>query len=166
MNLEHASDNVIKLDRMRYTKDKFSANLILLAIVFDALYFVRLYQQDVSTYYYNWQIGASVIYNLVFMLIAFLCSESVKSRKTNMTGILFFIGLMQFVRLTQIPAKLKDAVVTIGGVDTPVIDKGTHTFLVIMLIASGTLLLVAAVSSMISTGKLNKYLKTLETKSA
>lgn len=162
MNLENASDNIIKLDRMRYTKDTLSANLILLAIVFDALYFVRLYQHDVSTYYYNWQIGASVIYNLIFMLIAFLCSESVKSRKTNMTGLLIFIGVMQFVRLTQIPAKLRVDTVTIGGVETPVMSEGTLTFLIVMLIASGILLLVAAAISLINTGKLNKYLKTLE----
>lgn len=166
MTIENASDNVIKLDRMRYTKDKLSANLILAAIVLDALYFVKLYQLDVSTYYYSWQIGASVIYNLVFLLIAFLCSESVKSRKTNMTLVLIFIGLMQFVRITQIPAKAKDAVVTVGETVTPVMSNGVYTFLVAMLIISGVLLLVAAATSVINTGKLNKYLSTLETKSA
>lgn len=162
MNLENASDSVIKLDRMRYTKDTLSANLILLAIVLDALYFVRLYQQDVSTYYYNWQIGASVIYNLIFLLVAFLCSESVKSRKTSMNGMLIFIGIMQFVRLTQIPAKLRVDKVIIGGVETPVMGKGTLTFLVVMLIASGVLLLAAAATSYINSSKLNKYLKSLE----
>lgn len=162
MNLENASDSIIKLDRMRYTKDTLSANLILLAIVLDALYFVRLYQQDVSTYYYNWQIGASVIYNLIFMLVAFLCSESVKSRKTSMNGMLIFIGIMQFVRLTQIPAKLRVDTVIIGDVKTPVMSKGALTFLVVMLIASGILLLTAAATSYINTIKLNKYLKSLE----
>ncbi len=162
MNLENASDSIIKLDRMRYTKDTLSANLILLAIVLDALYFVRLYQQDVSTYYYNWQIGASVIYNLIFLLVAFLCSESVKSRKTSMNGILIFIGIMQFVRLTQIPAKLRVDKVIIGEVETPVMSKGALTFLVVMLIASGILLLTAAATSYINTGKLSKYLKSLE----
>lgn len=162
MNMENASDNVIKLDRMRYTKDKLSANLILLAIALDALYFVRLYQQDVSTYYYNWQIGASVIYNLVFLLIAFLCSESVKSRKTNMNIVLIIIGIMQFVRLTQIPAKLSVDTVSIGDVATPVITKGSLIFLIVMLIASGVLLLAAAATSYINASKLNKYLKSLE----
>lgn len=61
----------IQMDRMRYTKNTLSANLVLLAIVADALYFVSLYQSDVGTYYYNILIGASVVYNLVFMLAAF-----------------------------------------------------------------------------------------------
>ena len=51
----------VKKDRMRYTKDKLSSNLALLAIVFDCLYFVSIYQSDVGSWYYNWVIGASVV---------------------------------------------------------------------------------------------------------
>ena len=36
----------ISLDRMRYTKDGLSSGLVLLAIVFNVLYFVSIYQQD------------------------------------------------------------------------------------------------------------------------
>ena len=63
-------ERTIQKDRMRYTKDKLSANLVLAAIVLDALYFVSIYQTDVGTYYYTWVIGASIIYNLLFMLSA------------------------------------------------------------------------------------------------
>ena len=82
----------IKKDRMRYTKDKFSANLVTVAIVLDALYFVSIYKTDVGTYYYNWVIGASIIYNLLFMLTAFLASEGIKSRKGGYTPLLTVIG--------------------------------------------------------------------------
>ena len=44
-------ERLIKTDRMRYTKDKFAANLILLAILLDALYFISIYKTDVGTYY-------------------------------------------------------------------------------------------------------------------
>lgn len=166
MNLEHASDSVIKLDRMRYTKDSASANLILLAIVLDALYFVRLFQQDVSTYYYSWQIGAAVIYNLLFLLLAFLCSENVKNRKVNMIPLQVFLCVMQFVRITQIPAKAKDATILIGDVATDVMSTGTYYFLVAMLIASGICLALATVNSLLNYKKLSDYMKTLETQSA
>ena len=43
----------IKKDRLRYTKNKLSANLAYLAIVFDVLYFVSIYSSDVDTYYYT-----------------------------------------------------------------------------------------------------------------
>ena len=39
-----AENALIKKDRMRYTKDKLSANLIIAAIVLDALYFVSIYK--------------------------------------------------------------------------------------------------------------------------
>lgn len=166
MNLEHASDSVIKLDRMRYTKDTLSANLILVAIVLDALYFVKLYQQDVSDYYYKWWIGASVIYNLVFLLAAFLCSESVKARRTNMTGLLVVLSVMQFVRIGQIPARIKDAVVVVGEESKDVVSDGAYAFLVAMLVISGLCLALAAVSSLLNAYKLDKYMKSLENQSA
>ena len=100
----------IKKDRMRYTKDKFSANLVTVAIVLDALYFVSIYKTDVGTYYYNWVIGASIIYNLLFMLTAFLASEGIKSRKGGYTPLLTVIGLMQFVRIFYLPAMASKAV--------------------------------------------------------
>ena len=72
-------DAMIKKDRMRFIKNKMSSNLILLAIVANALYFVSIYRSDVGNYYYKIFIGASIVYNLVFMLTAFLSSEGVKN---------------------------------------------------------------------------------------
>ena len=84
----------IATDRMRYTKDTLSANAILAAIVLDCLYFTSIYRSDVSTWYYNWIIGASIIFNLLFLLTAFLASEGVKSRKTGYTGMLIALGVL------------------------------------------------------------------------
>ena len=56
-----SEDRIIKTDRMRYTKNTASSRLALLAIVFDVLYFVSIYQSDVGSYYYSIIIGASVI---------------------------------------------------------------------------------------------------------
>ena len=60
------NDQSIRLDRMRFTKNTTSSRLAILAIVFDAVYFVGLYRINID-YYYNLLMGASILYNLVFM---------------------------------------------------------------------------------------------------
>ena len=70
-------ENRIRRDRMRFIKNSLSSNLALLGILFDVFYFVNIYQSDVDVYYYNILIGASIVYNLIFMLAVFLSSEAV-----------------------------------------------------------------------------------------
>ena len=74
-------EQLIQRDRMRFTKNTLSSGLALLAILFNVLYFVSIYKSDVGSYYYNILMGASVLYNLIFMLVVFLSSEGVKSYK-------------------------------------------------------------------------------------
>lgn len=157
---------LIKKDRMRYTKDTFSANLILVAIVLDALYFVSIYQSDVGSYYYNWVIGASIIYNLLFLLVAFLASEGVKNRKGGYTAILGFIGLMQIVRVFYLPAMAHTAEVTIGTETVPAMGDNQYIYVVACLIVSGLCCLVAAVVSHKNNKTLTEYMKTIETNPA
>ncbi len=151
-----------KLDRMRYTKDSTSSNLVLLAIVLDALYFVSIYQSDKGSWYYNWVIGASVIYNLLFMLIAFLASEGVKSRKNGYSLPLLGIGLMQFARIFYLPAKAYAATIEEKGVVSPVMDAGQHRYLVICLAISGLCCVVAAINSYLNNKKLADYMRSIE----
>lgn len=152
----------IKLDRMRYTKDKTSSNLILLAIVLDCLYFVSIYQSDVGSYYYNWVIGTSVVYNLLFLLTAFLASEEVKTRKGGFTVTLLIIGAMQFVRMFYLPAKAHAASVEIAGVPTQVMTNGQYTYVMVCLALSGLCCIVAGITSYISSKKLADYMKTID----
>ena len=74
MTLSLEETKTIQLDRMRYTKNVFSSRMVYLAILFDVLYFVSIYESDVGNWYYTWLIGLSIVYNLVFMLISFLAS--------------------------------------------------------------------------------------------
>lgn len=150
-----------KLDRMRYTKDKTSANLIILAIVLDCLYFVSIYQSNKGNFYYEWFIGASIIYNLLFLLTAFLASEGVKSRRNGYTGALLFIGVMQFVRIFYLPAKAHNAVVELGGEAIDVMSNGQYIYVVVCLAISGACCLAAAVNSYLNCKKLAEYMKTI-----
>ncbi|MCD7860058.1 MAG: hypothetical protein LUH51_07870 [Firmicutes bacterium] len=152
----------VKCDRMRYTKDKFSANLVLVAIVFDALYFVSIYQSDVGSYYYTWLIGASIIYNLLFMLLGFLASEGVKSRKSTYTLPLLLLGVMQFVRMVYLPAKAHAASVEISGETIAVMEDGQYIYVLVCLAISGVCCLVAAVASYLNNKKLAAYLASIE----
>lgn len=81
--MKEIDDALIQKDRMRYIKNKLSSNLCLLAILLDVFFFVSIYKSDVSTYYYNILVGGSIIYNLLFMLLAFLSSEGVKEYSEN-----------------------------------------------------------------------------------
>lgn len=155
-------DRVVKWDRMRYTKDKTAANLVLAAIVLDALYFVSIYKTDVGNYYYNWIIGASVVYNLLFLLSAFLASEGVKSRKTGYTPLLIVIGLLQFARIFYLPQQAKDATVTIQEVVYDVMGQGQYLFVIGCLAVSGVCCVAAAVISSLHNRTLNRYLHLLE----
>lgn len=160
------SDLFIKRDRMRYTKDGFSSGLVLLAIVFDVLYFVSIYSSDVGSYYYNWVIGASVIYNLLFLLTAFLASQGVKNRKSGYGLTLMVIGLMQIVRVFYMPAKAHAATVVVGGEELAVMTNGQYIYVVVCLIASAVCCVVAAVSSYISNKQLAEHMRQLENQSA
>ena len=156
----------VKKDRMRYTKDKLSSNLALLAIVFDCLYFVNIYQSDVGSWYYSWVIGASVVYNLIFLLAAFLASESVKNRKNGYSGVLALIGILQFVRVFYLPAKAHAATAMVNGVEVAVMESSQYLYVVACLVISGICCVVAAVTSYINNKTLADYMRTLENQSA
>ena len=153
----------IKRDRMRFTKDKLSANLIIMAIVFDCLYFVSIYKTDVGSYYYTWVIGASIVYNLLFLLTAFLASEGVKNRKTGYTGLLIGIGVMQFVRIFYLPAKAHAAVVVVSGTELPAMGNGQYIYVVACLAISAVCCVVAAVTSHVNNKNLAEHMKSIET---
>lgn len=152
----------IKRDRMRFTKDKFPANLVIMAIVFDCLYFVSIYSSDVGSYYYTWVIGASIIYNLLFLLTAFLASEGVKNRKTGYTGLLIGIGAMQIVRIFYLPAQAHATTVVVSGQELAAMADGQYFYVVACLAISGICCLVAAVTSHTNNKNLAEHMKTIK----
>lgn len=160
------SELFIKRDRMRYTKDGFSSGLVLLAIVFDVLYFISLYSTDVGTYYYNWVIGASVIYNLLFLLSSFLASQGVKNRKNDYCGLLVILGLMQIVRIFYLPTKAHATVVEVGNQSLQAMGDGQYIYVVICLAASAVCCIVASVCCYLNCKQLAQHMRELENKTA
>jgi len=149
----------IKKDRLLYTKNKLSANLAYLAILFNVLYFVSIYSSDVDTYYYTMTIGFSVLYNLVFLLTAFLCSEGVKNYKGHYSWVIMAIGVLQFVRVLGIPRMAHSTVLTLDGAETVVMDNKQFAWVCICLAVSGIACLASGIASAYKVTTLNNYLK-------
>lgn len=151
----------VKTDRMRFTKNKFSANLSYLAIVFNAIYFVSIYSTDVGSYFYNIEIGFSVVYNLLFMLFVFLASEGVKSYDLKYSVVLTALGALQIVRIFGIPMNAYYTFIKIGTKHVQVMEQGQFLLCVACLVLSSAAAILGGIVAYIKTKKLRNYEKTL-----
>lgn len=155
------NDALIKKDRLRYTKNKLSASLIYLAIVFDVLYFVCLYSSDihrpVGSSYYVWMMGISVLYNLVFMLVAFLCSEGVKSYNISHGYLISVVGVLQIARIFIWPMELRQQTAVNDGIEEVVMQDDQFVRCVIYLVCSAAFCIISGVIAIIKTTTLRNY---------
>lgn len=97
-----AVNPVIKDDILRYKKNKFAGNFALLALVFNCLFFMLLYAIHVSEMK-KALIGASVIVNLLVLLIGFYCSEGIKNYNKKFSIVLFVLAAVQIARIFIYP---------------------------------------------------------------
>ena len=161
-----SEDRFVKLDRMRFTKNKLSSSLALLAIVFDVFFFVSIYQSDVGSYYYTILIGASVLYNLIFMLMAFLASEGVKNYKRGYSWLLLALGVGQIVRIFILPMQAVNATIKIKKEMIPVMGQGQYTWVVACLVISAVCCIASAVINLIKSRQLEQHNAALEKQAA
>lgn len=155
-------ERFIQRDRMRFVRNAASANLCYLGILFNVFYFVNLYRSDVGTYYYQIFIGASIVYNLLFLLTVFLASEAVKNYVRSYTYLLFAVGAMQVVRIFYIPTRAHAAITAVNGVDVPVMGDGQFYRLLVYLLISAACLLASAAVNFKKCRELAEHMKTLE----
>jgi len=155
------NDQSVRLDRMRFTKNTTSSRLVLLAIVFDAIYFVSLYQINLE-FYYNLLMGASILYNLVFMLAAFLASEGVKNYRQGFSWVLCALGAGQIVRIFIWPTQAHATSVTVAGLEILAMSNGQFVRAVIYLAASAACLFVAAAVNFTKSRALKAHIAGLE----
>ena len=150
---------LIQKDRMRFTKNTLSSTLCYIAILFNVLYFANIYSTDIGSYYYNIHIGISVVYNLLFLLFTFLCSEGVKNYSKGYSIFLLAIGTMQIVRIFDIPLKAHNTIISINKVESPVMDDKQFATLIVFLIISAVCCITAGVAGLIKTITLENYKK-------
>lgn len=155
----------IKRDRLRFTKNKASSSLILAAIAANALYFVSIYRTDVGSYYYKLFIGASIVYNLVFMLIAFLCSEGVKNYKMGYAYTSIVLGLLQIGRIFYLPKEAHETQSPIVGSEhLTVMQDDQFGYVVALLCISAVLLVIAGIIGIVKTTMLKNHQAALDKK--
>ena len=155
-------ERTIQRDRMRFIKNSLASNLAILGILFDVFYFVSIYQSDVDTWYYNILIGASIVYNLMFMLAVFLSSEGVKNYKKGYSYLLAVLGVFQIVRIFIIPAQAHAATTIVSGETVAVMQDGQFYRVVVYLVLSAVCLAASAAVNFIRCGELAEHLKTLD----
>ena len=151
-------DRSVQLDRMRYTKNTASSRLALLAIVFDVLFFISIYKSDVGTYYYTATTGGSIIYNLVFLLAAFLCSEGVKKYQTVYSWVMIVLGILQIARIFIIPMDAHRTIIN----SEPVMGNAQFIFTVVCLALSAACLFAGAVINLKKSRALSAHLASLQ----
>lgn len=143
---ERLEDKVfLRKDRMRYIKNTASSRLALLAILFNVLFFVSIYKSDVGVWYYSILVGASIVYNLLFMMIVFLISEGSKSYKINYSYVAIVVGALQFARIFIYPRLAHAAQTQATGEIVQVMKTPQYVRVVVYLIASGICLIASAV---------------------
>ena len=148
----------IKKDRLRFTKNKASSVLILLSIAANALYFVSIYSSDVGGSYYRFFILLSIVYNLVFMLSAFLASEGIKNYKLSYAYTSILLGALQVGRIFIIPLQAHhEPNPVVNAQALPVMSGGQFRYVTACLLISAALLVCAGVIGIQKTTVLNRY---------
>ena len=151
-------EQFIRRDRMRFTKNTLSSTLAILAIVFDVFYFINIYKSDVGTYYYTMTIGGSIIYNLIFLLAAFLCSEGVKKYQTVYSWVMIVLGILQIARIFIIPMDAHRTIIN----SEPVMGNAQFIFTVVCLALSAACLFAGAVINLTKSRALSAHLASLQ----
>lgn len=157
-----AEERTIQRDRMRFIKNSRASSLAILGILFNVFYFVSIYKSDVDTWYYSILIGASIVYNLVFMLAVFLSSEGVKNYKKNYSYVLALLGVLQVARIFIIPMRAHSATTIVGGTSVTVMQDGQFYRVTVYLILSAACLLASAAVNLTRCRELAEHLKTLD----
>ena len=153
------NDRELKLDRMRYVKNTASSRLCYLAILLNVLYFVSIYKSDVGSWYYQILVGGSIVYNLLFMLIAFLASEGVKNYQESYSKVLFVLGTLQVCRIFILPMQAHAASVKISGAETAVMGDGQFIRCIVYLTGSAACLIVSGIINMRKAAALKHHIQ-------
>lgn len=160
-------NTTIENDTLLYRKNKLPANLALLGLVFNCMYFCLLYgvkDRTGETIWSQIDIGISVILTLVLLLVTFLSSEGIKGYNKKFCIPLLVIAVFQIVRIFYFPLYgLKNNILTIPYFWIyPTTSTFEFIMMVIWLCLSAACLAASAVIGYIQTVRLEKHVKAIE----
>lgn len=137
----------IRIEKMKYRNDSISYGLCLLGILANVVYFCIFYKNN-SGFFYDYMMGLSVIYNLLFMLGAFMSAEYIKHYHYGFSIVLLVLGLLQIVRMFVYP---------LNALNDGAITSSVYTNIVIWLAISASLSILSAVISFIKSITIKLY---------
>jgi hypothetical protein len=166
------NEKILQDDILRYKKNKLASGLALLGLVFNCLYFMFLYGLN-NIYFYNIEIGISIIITLVVLLTVFLSSEGIKNYNKTYSIVLMVVAVIQIIRLFIMPVMaLNGKSLFIEG-DYPTALEGHYfeaelnasasaTVLIIYLALSAGCLIASSVIGYLKAVRLEKLNKKIE----
>lgn len=177
-----ANQQIVATDISRYKKNKLAANLALLGLVFNCLYFMLLYAYktvrtgDQVTEFATLKMGFSVIMTLVVLLAAFLASEGVKGYDKRYSIVLVVLAVWQILRIFGYPLYgYRNQLLTVnyfwldlkydaaGNVtNLAAVNSIEFVILIVWLAASAACFIAAAVIGWIRAVQLEKFQKQLD----
>lgn len=163
---------LLQTDTLRYKKNKLPANLALIGLLFNLLYFCILYgfkspsdSSGNSSWFTTILIGGSVILTLVMLLANFLASEGIKNYKKHFCIVLIVLAIIQVARIFIYPLYVlqhSEFTLTYFWIRTT-----TSTFpgimMIIWLCASAASLIASAVTGYINCVRLEKHIEAINT---
>lgn len=165
------ANDIIKTDIYRYKKNKLAANLALLGLVFDCLYFMLLYGIKASTagetneitWFASLMMGFSVILTLVLLLVSFLASEGIKGYNKKYAYVLWVLAAFQILKIFGYPLYgLNNNLLTVNYFwINPTESTTEFIILVIYLVASAACYVASGVIGFIRAQNLEKFEKSL-----
>lgn len=151
------NDKFLTKDRMRFTRNSTSATLAYVSILFNVFYYVYIYNFDVGNYFYNATTGYSVVYNLLFLLFAFLASEGIKNYNNKFALVLIGLGALQIVRIFYIPLNAFRATIEIAGETVRVMDAKQFALTAVFLSISSVAAIVGGIIGIVKTSMLRSH---------
>ncbi len=161
-------DQLLEIDTLRYRKNKLPANLALLGLVFNCLYFCLLYGQKTvyqsnseKTWFVSILIGCSVIATLIVLLVAFLASEGIKGYNKKFCYVLIVLAVWQIARIFIYPLYgLRENILNVAYFwIRPENSVFEFIMMLIWLCASAACFIAAAVIGYINCKKLEDHIK-------
>lgn len=162
MNKLTPNRQIVSDDILRYKKNKLPANLALLGLVFNCLYFMLLYAfKEPNSKFSEIEIGLSVVLTLFTLLIAFLASEGIKGYNKKYCIVLLCLAAFEIFRIFGYPVYgLKNDILKVNyfGMD-PTSSLPEFIILLVYLIASAACFILAAVFGYIRCKHLEEHEK-------
>ena len=160
---------IIDTDIYRYKKNKLAANLALLGLVCNCLYFTLLYgiktatsgADNAATRFASMTVGFSVILTLAVLLVAFLSSEGIKGYNKKYSIVLLVLAAFQVFRIFGYPMYgLKNDLLKVNYFWFNPESSGLEfTLMLIYLLASAACFIASAVIGYIRAVQLEKFEK-------